>query len=271
MEPFKFVISGEMKLIEAHELIESKYGEAWDYDLDAIFLITESGLPIGMCDTDELTPREGAGKSVINAVDYHAIQPNCILDSNTSYFDAIRVICAADAQPVFAILENNKIVGSIHFNDLFKLVGQICLFSLVAEIEQVALDICLIEPKENWNLLSPARQRKIIADYLERKNISELDGISKRDLVESTLFCDKGTILTKGNRLPESIKQQIKKVFGKAEKIRNACAHASSKNSLLSLLDVQEFPIFVSESQSLLDGLKSILDKHRRDIEKEYL
>jgi hypothetical protein len=208
------------------------------------------------------------------------INPNSLIAANMTYFDAVAAFRADSAPDFFFVLENAKLIGTLRYGDLFKLPARACLFSLTLEVEQLALDLCLLQPKKSWDSLTPARQNKArISANLTAKDIedSQYYGIDilNSTLLEKTMFIDKKTILEKLGVIPKESAHLIKRVFNDTEKIRNAIVHTGSGDNLHSILSKKRLVSFIEDCHAFIEMLRKIyieqLPLRYADAEKEAL
>ena len=132
----------------------------------------------------------------------------------------------------------------------------ICLFALVLELEERALQWIDREALASWQCLSENRQKLACKTFLKRYRSRpskpakrpigfQLDLASSpddqaasllsqvtsdrraRDLLGNTMFIDRLEIIRRRGLIKGMTKDRIKRVSGKAERLRNQCAHAS--------------------------------------------
>jgi hypothetical protein len=238
------------------------------YDLTSrISLVRDNNIPIGWCNFESFIHD-------IDSVDQYKnlrvrdvmdpIRPDSLLAAGTSYFSAVEVFKKHNAPSFYFVLNDNEITGTLYYDDLFKLPARMCIFSLTLEIEQIALDLCKLRPKESWGCLSTARKTKIQNDYKRRHPDSNLEEVPYDDLLNATMFCDKGTILSKSNLLSKETSLLFKRILGKADNIRNACAHTGSESRLPSLLDRNRLHEFFKNCHMLINTVHNLIEKEAK-------
>jgi hypothetical protein len=182
------------------------------------------------------------------------VKPETIVTADTTAFHAVDLF-ASTTWYFFFVLDNNQIIGTLHFSDFFKLPFRLCLFSLTLQVESAALDLVLQKPRESWSALPDGR--KAVARAVFQKRFSKLaEDDCFDELLRSTLFCDKGTIIRKLKLASAMSGAQVDAFFAKAERIRNACAHTTTDNELT--LDRLELKQFISDAHHWVDLLTSI-------------
>ena len=237
----------------------------YGYDLTSrTSLVRDNNIPIGWCSFDSFAHNiDSADKyknfRVRDVMD--PIRPDSLLAAGTSYFSAVEVFNKHNAPYFYFVLNDNEITGTLYYGDLFKLPASLCIFSLTLEIEQLALDLCKLRPKESWGCLSTTRKTKIQNDYKRRHPDSNLEKLPYADLLNATMFCDKGTILSKSNLLSKETSLLVKRIFGKADNIRNACAHTGSDSRLPTLLERNRLHEFFKDCHMLINIIHKALEK----------
>jgi hypothetical protein len=180
-----------------------------------------------------------------------SIAPGSMLTANTAVLKVIDLF-ASESSHFFFVLDNNQITGTLHYNDLFKLPFRLCLFALTLELEQVALELALLAPRESWEVLSEPRRKKAIEVYQKRRGKPPQHNPFD-ELLSCTMFCDKGTIIWRRKLLPDMSRSRIESIFGKADRVRNACAHTNPEEASVILLERDQLRGFVCDSQAVID------------------
>lgn len=188
------------------------------------------------------------------------IPANRMLAAATDYFSAVEILSRASSPSVFFVLERNEITGTLSHNDLFRLPGRLCLFSLTLELEQTGLGLCLISPEESWNSLPHERRSKAEQTFGKRHPKARSDPPPFAQMLEYTMFCDKGTMLGKNRALSPESRTLAKRVFSKADEVRNACAHTGAEDRLPGVLGRDRLYSFIGDAQSALIALRTALE-----------
>jgi hypothetical protein len=81
------------------------------------------------------------------------------LDPSTTILDAVELFTAED-RIFFYVIDINKIVGVLCYEDLFKPIGRIAFLSLALEIEDLALRLCQSPKFREGCWLSISNNRK---------------------------------------------------------------------------------------------------------------
>ena len=182
------------------------------------------------------------------------ITPDSIISANTTVYYATQLL--ASGKDILLIIDGNTYTGFIVYEDLFKMPFRVCLFALVAELEQLALKLIKQNTLESWNCLADKRKEKAIqtffnipsknnlvdklmgVEYIKNKVKNNIDNNNIDDsdasiLLDNTTFIDKNTILKKRNLIPCISNSKIDKIFNKAQTLRDSCAHPKSENDIL--------------------------------------
>jgi hypothetical protein len=235
-----------------------------------ICLVTRDEKPVGwvtwwllaeQCDDDE-DGSVGQSRSAVDAM--RPIDPGSLVSADTSALAVARLV-AAQGEFLF-VVDGNDITGTLAYENLFKPPFRVCLFSLMIQLEEEARKLISLDALCNWQALSASRQQKAI-DVFNRKNAEEPSrgffGPSKpvtvadvtndyraRSVLKETTFIDKGTIIQKQGLVSAMTKSEMKQLFARAERVRNACVHAGTFHSRVMVRE--EFWRFVNDIHRIL-------------------
>jgi hypothetical protein len=228
-------LRAEMASHEAvEELIESAI-EDLDDPMARISLVKDGKLTVGWTAFDIL------GGEADEPISYELISPDTFLTSTTTAFEAARLF-ATTTWHFFFVLENNEITGTLHFADLYKLPFRLSLFSLTLQIEEAAIDLILPDIGDAWKSLPEGRKQSARAVYQKRYGQPPDERRCIGELLLSTMFCDKGTMIRKRKLASWATGGDVDRFFSKAEQIRNACAHPGGEDDLrLNPTELQRF------------------------------
>jgi hypothetical protein len=237
-------VEAGMPTAEACEFLSEEALLGGYVSIDRISLVKRGAELAGWIGFDSLMPDF---KTVGDSMD--PIEPGMIVTADTSVLNAVDLFSTAQRH-FFFVLEDNRITGTLHYQDLFKLPFRLCLFSLTIHLEQASLELALIDPQRSWEALTSSRQ-KLAEDVYTKRQEAPRENPGPVDLLGCTTFCDKARIIGKRNLVPGASKKRIKAVFVKAEKIRNACAHTSPQQQGLPILERDELREFIHECTDL--------------------
>jgi len=228
--------------------------EAEGYDpMDRVSLVFRDGDPVGCITLDTID----TGKKISACME--AVEPGSVLSSETSALEAVELL-ATTQWPFFFVLEHNRITGTFCHSDLSRLPFRLCLFALTLHLEESALNLLLRSPSQSWKALPRSRQEQAEAVY-ERRHGHAPDRERKPldELLGCTMFCDKGTMLRKGLPIGGVRKSAIGPLFGRAEKIRNACAHAKAEQGLRDAVPCpRRLYQFIRDVQAFVDTMEQV-------------
>jgi hypothetical protein len=261
--------------------LDELFSDVFEVDPDTRepVLVVEREVPIGW--VDPMSPDND---------DVVPILPSQILSATTPLTDA--TILFAERQPAmlddfgvldhshdlafFFVLDDSRISGILRWGDLFKAPGRLCLFALTLELEEAALELCSKFAGQCWDAIP--EQRRTLAWAVHRKRYGESDEkyIQKlsvrvssgdgtdllqaivRDLIDCTTFIDKATMITKCNLLVDFSNEKIRRLFSRAERIRNACAHPAGGDDLGGITTPGKLAELIRECQLLIDEIKTV-------------
>ncbi|MFW9843081.1 MAG: hypothetical protein ACFFEV_00735 [Candidatus Thorarchaeota archaeon] len=187
---------------------------------------------------------------------FEQIEPDMIVAAEMKVFDLLDII-PDSGQFWYFVLKNNKIVGTIDKNDLFKLPFRLCLLALTLELEQEILQLVMRNPSESWESMSSNRRQKIQGIFRNRYSVEPTDK-NLGELLSCTSLSDKGVILRKTQKIGGWTKAEMKSVFNYVEDLRNACAHTNSEERIQKLLRSINFKRLVSEMLEIINAIQSL-------------
>ena len=159
-----------------------------------------------------------------------------------------------DSKPFRLVVSKATIAGLVTWADIQKLPVRAAIFALVTGLE-ITMTKAIVKQYPNdkdWLIhLSTERQNKIQEYYSDACNND-----SVVDRVLYTQFCDKTTIIRRAFEFNTS-KTQLKKRFGRMERLRNAVAHAHDYASTVTL--AQEVATTIRYLLQLTDEIEKSL------------
>lgn len=213
---------------EAWSLLMEDTPEGYD-PTSSISLVVEKGEPIGWLALDMLDSDATVGACA------DPIQPGSVLSADTTGLEAAQLFGTPTSHFYF-VLDHTRITGTLHYEDLFRLPFSLCMFALVLQLEDSALRLVEVSPTESWGALPAGRRQKAETVYEARHgHAPDPTRLPFAELLECTTFCDKGTIIRKQSLLPDVDRKTLKAIFGRAERVRNACAHTGQNETSVSL------------------------------------
>jgi hypothetical protein len=244
-----------------------KLGEHGGFDpWDRYVLVVDNRAPVGWLD-----PSEAEGRL------RHCAEPielSRLVSASTPFPDIVALLAAESETPLF-VLDGSRISGTLTPRELSKLPARLCLLALVSDLEIYALRICLRKPQDCWNALPEGRQKKA-EDVHSTRYPSTAEpprpSFRLRALLSCTCLADKPTMIGKCKLLPGVSRTLLDSVFGRAEDLRNACAHPADIEALHARIrkradkdrPTDPFGIgalreFLEDAERLLQAMKSAL------------
>jgi hypothetical protein len=195
------------------------------------------------------------------------LEPNCLLSSSTTILDAVELFTANDAR-YFYVIDVNKIVGVLLYEDLFKPIGRIAFLSLALEIEDLALRLCQ-SPKFRqscWLSISDNRKQMSLGFFQQRYSRkprlsqemreaisnSEIRDLTEDSTESTNLFSDysgqadvlrliactqlkdKATMIWKKKLITGRSKTDLLGFFDELKNVRDSCAHPGHDDLILA-------------------------------------
>jgi hypothetical protein len=160
------------------------------------------------------------------------------------------------------VVDQNRLAGVMTPECLFSAPGRMCFLALALELEAAALDLCRLFPHESFSALQPDRRRKALEIFKRNSNTPDTlnQSIDDRALnrllrsklygwhnprpksktfyplfLEHTMMSDKARMVTKCKLTIDVSNSHIKKVFHKAERLRNLAAHPSDESASMPM------------------------------------
>ncbi|MBK9960756.1 MAG: hypothetical protein IPP06_05315 [Saprospiraceae bacterium] len=103
------------------------------------------------------------------------LKPNQIISSETNLITLVDIFHKS-TNPFFFVLRNNNIIGWISYIDLHGAPLGICLLAQILEIEKTCLNLCLLNPENNFKLLSTQQRNNAMSNYLKNNYSLNKDG-----------------------------------------------------------------------------------------------
>jgi len=250
--PLGVTLDGSETESLADDIILNDAGDNSYDPMQRIYLITKGGAPEWWVGFDMLE----SGKRVGDCAE--AIQPSSMLSADTTALEAVGMLDRSRPH-FFFVLDHDRITGTLHFSDFFKLPFRLCLFALVLQLEQSALGLIAEHPRESWKSLSDQRRRQAETVYEKRYGSApSKEPPPFADLLGCTMFCDKGTVLRKRRLLRNVRGNAISEGFGSVEKVRNYCAHTTANEACYrdAPIDRERLGGFISDVQQIIDAIK---------------
>lgn len=219
------------------------------------------------------------------ALDFaNKVNPSRIVSDNTPFHKAVHFFASSESP--YCILNADQIVGIYRPHHVLHPRALFCYLALTLDLETAALDLCTWF-SDGWHSLSKDRQDAARETYVQkfhklRKHDWEalieegVDSESKslliRDILQCTNFCDKSTIICKSKLLIDQSNTRVQKVFGRAQRVRNACAHPLTTDDSHpdrwptdhgDLFDMTPGGVseFVKDCLGMIDSIKAVLPK----------
>ncbi len=160
------------------------------------------------------------------------------IPSDLSLLDAIDL--SREKTDPYYVTRDDKVVGILFPSHLFHPRALLCYIALTFDLETAALDLCTWFPASLKSLSEPRRDKarelfELKAQKPAEKAWGEIgDGhddagewrrILHREILQYTTFIDKKTMIQKAKLLLDQTNSRIERVFSRAERVRNTCAH----------------------------------------------
>ena len=217
------------------------------------------------------TPEEGEHYiSSKDTIDLHMEEfgTSAMLSANTSVLESLELIGRTKAD-FYVVIDGNNMVGTLRFVDFMKPAGRLCLFALTMELEVCALELCDAFAEQCWRSLPTGRQKQAMEVFRRRHNNIDLAWLKKyrrglrgRDLehvfVDCTTMIDKATMIRKCKLTIASSGTELKEVFGRAERLRNSCAHPALVESEDGLMPLDDLVPLITACRRLIEAFKAI-------------
>jgi hypothetical protein len=184
-----------------------------------------------------------------------AIPASGMVSADTPVIEVVKLF-SDNSSHFYFVLQESQITGTIHYEDLFGAPFKLCLFALTLELEAAALDLVLQAPLASWSVLPDRRQRKALEVY-SRRYSREPDParLPVDHLLGCTLFIDKATILRKRGLITDG-SNDIRSVFGEADRVRNSCAHTDPEKDFGRLLDRASLQGFITRTERMIAAIR---------------
>lgn len=156
-----------------------------------------------------------------------------IISSSTTILDFVKLV-SEDESKVFFVLDIHRIVGYVHYDDIFRPMGRLALFGLALEIEDQALKLCTHHEfrERAWQSLPKRRQQNAAQQFIHKYQEEPKEDDYVR-LIECTHFTDKANMLWKARLAPATSMGELLGLFNELKQLRNFCAHPSLNGSAL--------------------------------------
>jgi hypothetical protein len=160
------------------------------------------------------------------------------ISSDLSFVEVLDLF-QEETDPYYAI-RDDRVVGILFPSHLFHPRALLCYLALTFDLESAALDLCTWFPDSLESLPEQRRDKafetfKLKARKPAEKAWAEVGGghddagewrtVLRREVLQYTTFIDKKTMIQKGKLLLDQTNSRIERVFSRAERVRNTCAH----------------------------------------------
>lgn len=268
-----------------HALSLTQSGEdKWRHESTSGFLLVrEQGKTVGLLYGVSLILNdvESSPRSVRDLV-HEVPATNRILD--TAPFSKALQHFKTNTTPYF-VENGSETVGVLTLNSIVGQRPMFCYLALTLDLENAALDLCTHHPRKAWNSLdfnrredawdrymkAMAKHRRIEHEfeYDEDDEHSMWQDFLLRDALQFTYLADKRDMITGANLVIAPSNKVIKRVFERAQRIRNACAHCFSTTKAhpdrwgthpSDLFDVapSKLPQFVDDCLQMIEHIRSV-------------
>jgi len=180
----------------------------------------------------------GSDRRIGDLCDSNAIKSSLPLEAT---YSQILETAEGNQSDLLVVRNGCEIAGSICVEDMLKPPGLVYLLCLSLELEAAAGELCTLFPQAFDNL-SPKRRDaakeaykatkqdrlEAITSNLAAWGVRAHKDVGRREVIQTTMLCDKRVMLTEsdlGLRVP---KKQIESVFRFCERIRNFAVHPSA-------------------------------------------
>jgi hypothetical protein len=224
------------------------------------------------------------------------LEPNCLLSSGTTILDAVELF-SDQGRRFFYVIDVNKIIGVLLYEDLFKPIGRIAFLSLALEIEDLALRLCQ-SPKFRqscWLSISDNRKQLSVSFFRQRHSrkpqlnrtvresifnseIRELtEELFERPhffpdpsgplsdiirLIACTHLKDKATMIWKKRLITGRSKAEILGFFDDLKTVRDNCAHPGHDDPILTQDRLADF---VSSAMRMRKSLQEAIQNSTQE------
>ena len=179
----------------------------------------------------------------------HELHEGDVIAPGTTFLECVELL-AVVPERLLVVVNRGKPVGSVQFRNLFDPIGRLCLLRLVLDMEVAAIDLLLVQDgkrtatwlkeeierdKKSRNgsqETASARMRDRFFDRhpLHANAFDSFDDSVKwyqciRLLLAALSFSRRRDIIKRLKLLANTSNTQIDKIFGRAESLRNCCAH----------------------------------------------
>lgn len=224
-------------------------------DWESVCIVTKNHMPVGWLAYECLAP-DCTVADCMESIDAYRL-----LSADTSALEIAELFSNPDSPGFFFVLDHRTITGVIGYQDLLSLPFRLCLLAVSLGLESSALDLLRSEPRESWDSLPEARQRKAVEVYTKRYGEPpDPDHLPLVRLLACTMFCDKAKILKKREILSGVSASQIESIFSEAERIRNACAHTDpEEGNRQYLVERERLARFIADISSITAAIEDSL------------
>jgi hypothetical protein len=261
LEPLGPPLRADMTFDQANDLLVS----AWDasgfaYEpVDRVSLVYRQTQLAGWYSMDMYD----SDLDIIGEV-VHPIHPDEIASADTPALKLVHILAERPRSGIIVfVLEEDAIIGTVSPEMFWGPVFRLCLFALTLELEGAALAAAMRHPLASWNALSPGRRAKAeeirkrlcSAEHRNRPLMHERAPLGP--LLATTSFADKGTIVAKTKLLEGWTRDGVKSLFGRAERVRNSCAHTRDTVDAPLGRDAKGVAAFVDLCTRAIAGLRT--------------
>ena len=186
-------------------------------------------------------------------------------------------------QSFLLVVDGVRLSGVVTIESLASVAARTALAAFVMELEFWSLELCHFFPSECLASLSEARQARVMQRFRDRlahesKSVTaslkhRLPAALRRGndflsafastLLDVTYLADKGVMLRKCKLTLEPSASELKRLFQKAEKLRNWCVHPS-ESSLTQILSFNELRALLRTISQVIEVLKENVERETR-------
>jgi hypothetical protein len=243
-------------------------------------LVENNGLIVGWWDFDEYgffgeEHYDSAPSAELLEEIARPIELSTVVTGDTPVTEVIERLSDSTVGWLF-VVENGDVSGIVSYKDLFGPIGSLCLLALCFELEAAALRLCQAFSRQCFESLSEGRREKTLEEFKKHHNLDDLDYKKLREacstiddkpdtdtrmtrkyeaLLERTMFIDKGKMINGCKLLIDKSASEVKRVFGRAERVRNACAHPPGPADVESVLELEQMAGFVRDCRRLTESI----------------